>query len=165
MAEREEEVAKRQLQLPIGKKVPEDTFQPQSEREEAGAFNRNSGVRPNGRIDSIEASLKSDMVCSNINRVAILHVLKSSPRKEMQAEKLAHIIGVSHRTVLYHLDILEDYELVQVCGFRKKGQKMLRSVWGLKLDNGHTERIFRSMGKKFPPEEMARRIRSIRCAR
>jgi hypothetical protein len=26
----------------------------------------------NGRIDTIEISLKSDMICSNINRVAIL---------------------------------------------------------------------------------------------
>lgn len=110
--------------------------------------------RPNGKIDSIEISLKSDMVCSNINRVAILHVLKRCPGKEMQAEKLAQIIGVSHRTVLYHLDILEDYELVEVKGFRKKGQKMLRSVWGLRSQDSHAGKIFEMISKKIPPSEV-----------
>jgi len=115
--------------------------------------------RPNGKIDSIEISLKSDMVCSNINRVAILHVLKRCPGNEMQAEKLAQIIGVSHRTVLYHLDILEDYELVEVKGFRKKGQKMLRSVWGLSENNGHTHKVFSTIAKKVPHHEIMKLIR------
>ena len=110
--------------------------------------------RTNGKIDSIEISLKSDIVASNINRVAILHVLKNSPRKEMQAEKLAQQIGVSHRTVLYHLDILENYELVQVRGFRRKGKKLLRSVWGLNIENGQADRIFRNIEKKFPTEKI-----------
>ncbi|HJW97453.1 MAG TPA: helix-turn-helix domain-containing protein [archaeon] len=121
--------------------------------------------RPNGKIDSIEASLKSDIVASNINRVAILHLLRSCPKKEMQAEKMSQILGISHRTVLYHLDVLEDYELVKVSGFRKKGQKMLRSVWGLNLENGQAERLFRNIERKFPPEEIRKLIKSGRYAR
>jgi DNA-binding transcriptional ArsR family regulator len=117
-------------------------------------------LRHNGRIDSIEVSLKSDIICSNINRVAILYLLKDSPRKEMQAEKLAQSLGVSHRTALYHLDVLENYELVQVKGFRKKGQKMLRSVWGLNSGNSQTERIFKYIGRKFPEQEIGRMISS-----
>jgi len=120
------------------------------ERAEHDAFSREC-AKPS-RIDSIEISLKSDVVASNMNRVAILHILRTCPKREMQAEKLAQKIGVSHRTVLYHLDILEDYELVQVRGFRRKGKKMLRSVWGLNIENGQAERIFNSISKKIPPE-------------
>ncbi len=117
------------------------------------------------RIESIEASLKSDIVASNINRVAILHLLRSCPKREMQAEKLAQMIGVSHRTVLYHLDVLENYELVQVRGFRKKGQKMLRSVWGLKIENGNLEKVFRNIEKKFPPGKILQSIKPNGYAR
>jgi DNA-binding transcriptional ArsR family regulator len=123
------------------------------------------GESKSKRIDMIEASIKSDIVCSNTNRVAILHVLKNCQKKEMQAEKLAQIIGVSHRTVLYHLDILENYELVEVRGFRKKGKKMLRSVWGLNIENGHAEKVFRDITKKFPPEDVRKIIKSNGYAR
>ena len=60
----------------------------------------------NGKIDSIEIMMKSDIVCSNPNRVAILHLLRRNPKREMQAEKIAKALCVSHRTALYHLDIL-----------------------------------------------------------
>jgi DNA-binding transcriptional ArsR family regulator len=120
---------------------------------------------PNNKIDSIEVNIKSDMVCSNINRIAILHVLRNCPKKQMQAEKLAQMIGVSHRTVLYHLDILEDYELVEVRAFRKKGKKMLRSVWGLNTDNVHVEKVFGRIWKKFPPEQITRSLKMNGYAR
>jgi len=125
----------------------------------------NREPKQNTRIDSIEISLKSDIVASNINRVAILHILRNCSKKEMQAEKLAQTIGVSHRTVLYHLDILEDYELVQVRGFRKKGQKLLRSVWGLNIENGQAERIFRNISRKIPPEKIKKIIKANGYAR
>jgi DNA-binding transcriptional ArsR family regulator len=93
----------------------------------------------NGKIDSIEIMMKSDIVCSNQNRVAILHLLRRNPKREMQAERIAKALCVSHRTALYHLDILENYDLVQVRGFRRKGKKMLRSVWGLNMENENVE--------------------------
>jgi DNA-binding transcriptional ArsR family regulator len=130
----------------------------------ADAFRLNP-ERKSARIDSIETSLKSDIVASNINRVAILHLLRNCPKREMQAEKLAQRIGVSHRTVLYHLDVLENYELVEVRGFRKKGQKMLRSVWGLNIENGQAERIFRNIERKMPPGQVNKIIRAGRYGR
>jgi DNA-binding transcriptional ArsR family regulator len=129
------------------------------------ASRQEAARKPSARIDSIEADLKSDIVASNINRVAILHLLRTCPKREMQAEKLAQMIGVSHRTVLYHLDVLENYELVQVRGFRKKGQKMLRSVWGLNIENGHAEKIFRNISKKIPPEQVKKLIKAGGYAR
>jgi len=122
-------------------------------------------LQRNGKIDSIEASLKGDIVCSNINRVAILHLLRSSPKREMQAEKMSQMLGISHRTVLYHLDVLEEYDLVKVSGFRRKGQKMLRSVWGLNLENGQAERLFRNIERRFPPGQVRKLLRAGGCGR
>ena len=79
-------------------------------------------------VDSIELNLTTSMVVSNFNRLCILYLLKNSPKKELQAEKIASSLGISHRTALYHLDILQDYELVEVREFKKKGPKLLRST-------------------------------------
>ena len=105
-------------------------------------------IRPR-KLDSIEADVKSHIVCSNLNRVCILHLLKGSNNKEMQAEQMAYRLGLSHRTVLYHLDILHDYELVEVRKFRKRGNKLMRSVWGLKNGNGHLTKVFSKINKNF----------------
>jgi DNA-binding transcriptional ArsR family regulator len=124
---------------------------------EGSSFERGSR---NGKIDSIEISLKSDMVCSNPNRVAILNLLKKSPNREMQAEKIAQSIGVSHRTVLYHLDVLHDYELVEVRSFRRKGKKMLRSIWGLNAENTQMEKVLVRVAKRFPEERIRKILRA-----
>lgn len=105
-------------------------------------------------LDSIELDVKSSIVCGNINRVAILHLLKCSEGNEMQAEMMAYRLGLSHRTVLYHLDILHDYELVEVRKFIRRGDKMFRSVWGLNRKNGHTKKIFSKIDGLFEKKEL-----------
>jgi predicted transcriptional regulator len=105
--------------------------------------------KPPRRIDHIEADVKGHVVCSNLNRVCILHLLRSSPNQEMQAEEMAYKLGLSHRTILYHLDVLHDYELVEVRKFRKRGAKLIRSVWGLRAQNGHLEKVMSRIGKRF----------------
>jgi DNA-binding transcriptional ArsR family regulator len=100
-------------------------------------------------LDHIEADVKSHVVCSNMNRVCILHLLRKSPKQEMQAEEMAYRLGLSHRTVLYHLDVLHDYELVEVRKFRKRGMKLMRSIWGLKNSNGHLHKVITKIEKKF----------------
>lgn len=110
-------------------------------------------------IDSIELNLTTSMVCSNFNRLCILYLLKKSPKNELQAEKIASNLGISHRTALYHLDILQDYDLVEVREFRKKGMKLLRSVWG--LNSGNKEdltKIFSRIRRKFNLEELEKMI-------
>ncbi len=110
-------------------------------------------------VDSIELNLTTSMVCSNFNRLCILYLLKKSPKNEMQAEKIASNLGISHRTVLYHLDILHDYDLVEVREFRKKGSKLLRSVWGLNAENRENlNKIFVRIRRKFNLEELERLI-------
>lgn len=106
-------------------------------------------------LDNIEVNIMSSMVCSNLNRLCILYLLKKCPNNEMQAEKIASNLGVSHRTALYHLDVLKDYELVEVREFRKKGTKLLRSVWGLNTDNvQNLNKIFSNIWKKIDRKEL-----------
>lgn len=109
-------------------------------------------------LENIEADVKSHVVCSNMNRVCILHLLKNSPNNEMQAEEMSYRLSLSHRTVLYHLDILLDYELVEVRKFRKRGAKMLRSVWGLRSKNGHLNKVFSNIDEQFNCKELNKRI-------
>jgi DNA-binding transcriptional ArsR family regulator len=106
------------------------------------------------RIDHIEADVKSHIVCSNINRVCILHLLRKSPKQEMQAEEMAYRLGLSHRTILYHLDVLHDYELVEVRGFRKRGSRLMRSIWGLRKENGHLSKVISKIEKRFDPGKL-----------
>ncbi len=111
--------------------------------------------KPSVNLDSIELNLTAGMVCSNFNRMRILFLLKKSPNNEMQAERIASALGISHRTALYHLDILQDYELVEVREFRRKGEKLLRSVWGLNSENRENlNKIFARIKKKFRIEEL-----------
>lgn len=110
--------------------------------------------KPPKGLEHIEADVKSHIVCSNLNRVCILHLLSSSVNQEMQAERMAYMIGLSHRTVLYHLDILHDYDLVEVRKFRKRGTKLMRSVWGLKSGNGHLKKVFTRIKKNFNTKEL-----------
>ena len=110
-------------------------------------------------LDAIEINITASMVCSNLNRLCILYLLKKCEKNSMQAEKIASALGISHRTVLYHLDILKDYELVEVKGFRKKGSKLLRSVWGLNSENDASiKKIFGSICKKVDMREIERLI-------
>jgi DNA-binding transcriptional ArsR family regulator len=111
------------------------------------------------KLEHIEADVKSHIVCSNENRVSILHLLKRTHNGEMQAEKMAFRLGLSHRTVLYHLDILHDYELVEVRKFRKRGNRYLRSVWGLRNTNGHLNKVFSRIGQRYDLEKLDKRIK------
>ncbi|MEE9323749.1 MAG: winged helix-turn-helix domain-containing protein [Candidatus Aenigmarchaeota archaeon] len=110
-------------------------------------------------VDSIELNLTTSMVCSNFNRLCILYLLKKSMKNEMQAERIASNLGISHRTALYHLDILHDYDLVEVREFRKKGLKLLRSIWGLNSENKENlNKIFNRIKRKFDTEELEKMI-------
>ncbi len=90
-------------------------------------------IKSNGKIFS--SQLVNAIVCSNINRAALVYLLNKLPKKELQAEKLAEKLGLSHRTVLYHLNVLEGFGMVEVRKHRKFGNKLVRSVWGLSSEN------------------------------
>ena len=94
-------------------------------------------------------------VCSNVKRVAILHALRTSMDNSMQAEKIATHLGVSHRTAIYHLDILEQYGLVEVRKHKTKGSVLARSIWGLNLNNEEQiKTVFTKINNAFSKEEL-----------
>jgi DNA-binding transcriptional ArsR family regulator len=53
----------------------------------------------------------------------------------MQVEELASAIGTRPRLVIYHLEKLQEWGLVEVKKARKYGRKERRSIWGLDMRN------------------------------
>lgn len=104
-------------------------------------------------LADIELKLKVNTVCDNINRLSILYLLKRSDKNEMKAEDISSVLGVSHRTALYHLTILKNHDLVEVKKFNRRGFRLFRSVWGLKDDNS-MERIFDIINDKYGSDRL-----------
>lgn len=105
--------------------------------------------------------IMNTILSSNKNRVAILYLLKNTPDNEMQAERIAKALGLTHRTVLYHLDILEQNKLVEVRGYRKRQEKMLRSVWGLNSkDDTLLKNFFSKVNGNFDRDEIRQMIKT-----
>ncbi|MEA3229895.1 MAG: hypothetical protein U9P44_03190 [archaeon] len=94
-------------------------------------------------------------ICSNVKRVATLHLLKNSQDNSMQVEKIATSLGISHRTAIYHLDILKEYNLVEVRDYKTKGPVPARSVWGLNCDNEeHLSILFEKINGIFSETDL-----------
>src|SRR3989338_776815 len=99
--------------------------------------------------------IMNTILCSNKNRVGILHLLRKSPKQELQAEKIANKFGISHRTALYHLNILLDCNLVEIRKYRKKGLRLLRSVWGInKRNRENVDMFFSKVVERFDADEL-----------
>ena len=104
-------------------------------------------------ISKIAIELKKAIISSNQNRMNILYLLLNSPNYELQTEKIANILGISHRTALYHLDLLQEYDIVEVRRYRKRGNKLMRSIWGLNMKNwAEIECIIDKIKSKIPEE-------------
>lgn len=76
-----------------------------------------------------------NFVCSNSIRACILHLMIKSKdlNHTMQVEKIAQKIGKRHSVIIYHLEQLEKWKLVEVIRCFKYGNKNRRSIWGLNL--------------------------------
>ena len=103
------------------------------------------------------SQLVNAIVCSNINRAALVYLLNRLPKKELQAEKLSVRLGLSHRTVLYHLNVLEGFGMVEVRKHRKFGNKLVRSVWGL-AEQKHNQEIFKKIEEEFGTSELEKLV-------
>ena len=77
------------------------------------------------------------MICSNKTRASILYLLIKSfdTSHSMQVEELSFRLGVSQRVVIYHLEKLKEWRIVEVKKSQKYGDKSRRSIWGLDLNN------------------------------
>ena len=91
-------------------------------------------------------------ICSNSVRACILHLLIKSRELNhtIQVEEIANKIGKRHSLVIYHLEQMKGWNLVDVVKSYKYGNKNKRSIWGLNLKYpnliallyGHVIKIF-----------------------
>lgn len=87
---------------------------------------------------------------SNLNRASIIHLLRNAQSNEMQVERMANCLGVSHRTVRYHLEILHRHGIVEVRKFNNRGLEMVKSVWGLNTDNeAAVHNLFEKVSQRY----------------
>jgi hypothetical protein len=75
------------------------------------------------------------IICSNKIRAGILHLLINSPNTlhSMRVEDLAFKLGIRPRVLIYHLEKMEGWKLLEVKKSQKYGNKERRSIWGLDL--------------------------------
>jgi len=109
-------------------------------------------------IGEIELKVKLNVICDNMNRLTILYLLKRAENMEMKAEDISSILGVSHRTTLYHLTILNDYDIVEVRKFNRRGFRLFRSVWGLKQSKSINQ-IFDILYNHYGEEKLRKLIK------
>ncbi len=106
-------------------------------------------------LEYINRSHINGFLFTNENRAAIIYLLYNQDKKKMQTEKMAFHLGISHRTALYHLEILEQCGFVEVREFRRHGLVPMRSVWGLNQDNnGIIEEAFKKITENYGREKL-----------
>lgn len=119
---------------------------------------RNEEVTDPSEIEELEFINRSHVngfLFTNENRAAIVYLLSTQEKQEMQTEKVAFHLGVSHRTALYHLEILSECGFVEVRGYRRHGLAQTRSVWGLNIENNNViEDALRKIRENFGEEKL-----------
>ncbi len=115
-------------------------------------------------IDDVLASLITQKVYSNKHRCGILYLLRKCEGNRMKAESIARRLGISHRTALYHLGILEEMGFVEVKEFRRMGNRLFKSVWGI-TEGEDTELVVREIENLFGREELESMVNMNRDTR
>jgi DNA-binding transcriptional ArsR family regulator len=91
----------------------------------------------NNDEDFIVASLRPEFnyICSNPTRACILHLLVRSrdSNHSMRVEEIAQRMGKRHSIIIYHLEQLFKWKVVDVVKMVKYGDGAKRSLWGLNL--------------------------------
>jgi DNA-binding transcriptional ArsR family regulator len=73
-------------------------------------------------------------ICSNLTRMAILHLLMKSKDTEycLSLNEISFRLGKYHRVITHHLEKLQEYGLVEVVKSSKNNKR--RKIWGLNLE-------------------------------
>jgi DNA-binding transcriptional ArsR family regulator len=95
----------------------------------------------NGIENQIEESLinalrpELNFIASNPVRASILHLLTKADdlNHSMQVEEIAFRTGKRHSVVIYHLEQLTNWKVVEVVKNGRYGMKGRRNIWGLNL--------------------------------
>lgn len=87
--------------------------------------------------ESLLYSLRPEFnrICYNPIRAAIIHLLVKAKdlNHALSVEEIAHKLGKRHSVVIHHLEKLVDWKIVNVVKTSKRGNKNIRSIWGLNL--------------------------------
>jgi len=75
-----------------------------------------------------------DFICSNLTRISILYLLMRSKHTNycMSLKEISYRLGKHPRIVIYHLEKLKEYGLVEVVKNSRNGKR--RRIWGLNLN-------------------------------
>jgi hypothetical protein len=75
------------------------------------------------------------IICNNKTRAGILHLLINSPKTlhSMKVEELAFRLGTRPRVIIFHLERMKNWKLLEVKKNQKYGNKERRSIWGIDL--------------------------------
>ncbi len=111
-------------------------------------------------MEFINRSHINGYLFTNDNRAALVYLLNHQEKKEMQTERIAFYLGISHRTALYHLEILEQCGFVEVRGFRRHGLVPTRSIWGLNLKNNE---LIEEALKKIMENYGSKKLNTLIC--
>ena len=97
------------------------------------------------------AIAESEFICGNRTRAAILLALASSKRTaySLSLKELSRKLKKKPSIILYHLKVLEEYDIVEVLKFSKSGKR--RRVWGLNLGKRELlELVLKKIAKLYP---------------
>ena len=97
-------------------------------------------------------------ICYNPVRACILHLLMkaSDLNHAMRVEEIANKLGRRHSVIIYHLEQLAKWKLVNVVKNSNHGKKQRRRIWGLNLKYPSlVTELYRYMLRTFySPEEL-----------
>jgi len=132
----------------------------------------------NGENNRIEESIinavrpEMNYIVSNPVRACILHLLVKAEdlNHAMQVEEIAFKLGKRHSVVIYHLEQLEKWRLVDVVKNGRYGEKGRRNIWGLNLNfpnlvNGVYSRILKFFYTQSELEKMCNKNTNVRMKR
>ena len=76
-----------------------------------------------------------NFIASNPVRASIIHMLVKAEdlNHSMQVEEISFRTGKRHSVIIYHLEQLVDWKLVEIVKNGVYGNKNKRSIWGLNL--------------------------------
>jgi len=104
--------------------------------------------------DSIIYSLRPEFnrICYNSLRASIIYLLIKSKNLNhaLSVEEIAYRLGKRHSVVIYHLESLSRWKIVEVIKSSKYGNRERRSIWGLNLKYPKLiQEIYFHMSKTF----------------
>lgn len=103
----------------------------------SGSTTRSEDLSDRQSEEFVISTLRPELnyICSNPTRACIIHLLVQNRdlNHSMQVEEIARRIGKRHSVIIYHLEQLLKWRIVEIVKSVKYGASIKRSLWGLNL--------------------------------